>query len=63
LHALNQASVTHYLYGAYATAQALAKELFTLASEKEALAVWKPAGLLYQGWVLAVDGKVSEAFS
>ena len=61
LHALNQASVTHYLYGAYATAEGLAKELFTLASEKEALAVWKPAGLLYQGWVLAVTGKVSEA--
>ncbi len=61
LHALNQATVTHYLYGAYATAEALAKELFTLASEKEALAVWKPAGLLYQGWVFAVAGKSSEA--
>jgi predicted ATPase len=31
-----------------------------LADEKAA-AVWKPAGLLYQGWIFAVVGKASEA--
>ena len=61
LHTLNYATIAHFLCGNYAAAEALAKELFILADEKAALAVWKPAGLLYQGWVFAVVGKASEA--
>ena len=61
LHTLNYATVAHFIRGAYEVAEALAKELFALADEKGALAVWKPAGLLYQGWLRAVTGRASEA--
>ena len=61
LHTLNYATVAHFLCGAYEVAEALAKELFTLADEKGALVVWKPAGLLYQGWLRAATGEASEA--
>jgi predicted ATPase len=61
LHTLNYATIAHFLCGAYEVAEALAKELFTLADEKGALVVWKPAGLLYQGWLRAVTGRASEA--
>jgi predicted ATPase len=60
LHTLNYATIAHFLFGNYSAAEALAKELFLLADEKAA-AVWKPAGLLYQGWVFAIVGKASEA--
>jgi predicted ATPase len=60
LHTLNYATIAHFLLGNYAAAEGLAKELFVLADEKAA-AVWKPAGLLYQGWIFAVVGKASEA--
>jgi class 3 adenylate cyclase/predicted ATPase len=60
LHALNYATITHFLCGTYATAETLANELFTLADEQEAV-VWKPAGLLYRGWLFADTGRASEA--
>jgi class 3 adenylate cyclase/predicted ATPase len=61
LHALNFATIAHFLFGNYATAEALAKEFFILADQKAAFAVWKPAALLYQGWLFAITGRASEA--
>jgi predicted ATPase len=61
LAALNHAIVVHFLCRRYADVEALAKEFVTLADEKGALGVWKPAGLLYRGWALAVAGRASEA--
>jgi predicted ATPase len=54
------ATVTHFFCGNYTTAETLANELFTLADEQDAV-MWKPAGLLYRGWVFAVTGRASEA--
>ena len=45
--------VVHFLCGAHPTADALANELVTLAEEQDA-AMWKPVGLAYRGWILAV---------
>jgi tetratricopeptide (TPR) repeat protein len=61
LHALNFAIIAHFLFGNYATVEALAKEFFILADQKAAFAVWKPAALLYQGWLFAITGRASEA--
>jgi class 3 adenylate cyclase/predicted ATPase len=58
--ALNYAILVHFLRGNYATTEALADELFTLADKQDAVA-WKQSGLLYRGWIFAVTGKVSEA--
>ena len=59
--ALNYAIVTHFLCGDYATTEALANELFTMADEQKSLVLWKPAGLLYRGWIFAVTSRASEA--
>jgi class 3 adenylate cyclase/tetratricopeptide (TPR) repeat protein len=59
--ALNYAIGTHFLCGNYATTEALANDLFTLADEQKSLVLWKPAGLLYRGWVFAVTGQAYEA--
>ena len=61
LHALNQASVTHYLYGAYARAEALAKELFTLTDEKDVSLFWKATETVFRGVLFALTGKASDA--
>ncbi len=60
MNALTFASYTHIRCGNYATASALLNELVALADEKDAL-FWKAAGLLYQGRVLAMMGKASDA--
>jgi class 3 adenylate cyclase/tetratricopeptide (TPR) repeat protein len=59
--ALNYSIVIHFLCGDYAAAEALANELFSLADEQASLALWKPGGLLYRGWIFAVTGRASEA--
>jgi len=59
--ALNYAIVAHFLCGNYASTETLANELYTLADEQESLALWKPAGLLYRGWIFAVTSRASEA--
>src|SRR5262245_28600047 len=59
-HALNYSIVVHFLCGAHPTADALANELFTLADEQDA-DMWKPVGLVYQGWILAGASRASEA--
>jgi class 3 adenylate cyclase/predicted ATPase len=58
--ALNYASITQFLCGNYASAEAFANELVTLANEHDAV-VWKPAGLLYRAWIFAATGRASEA--
>ena len=60
LFALSLATVTEFLRRDYATAKALADDLFTLADEKGAL-FWKPGGALYRGWLCAVAGDAVEA--
>jgi predicted ATPase len=50
----------HIFCGNYATANALLDELVVLADEKGALH-WKAAGLMYQGSLLALTGKASDA--
>jgi class 3 adenylate cyclase/tetratricopeptide (TPR) repeat protein len=47
-------------YRNYATAEVSANELVTLADKTGAL-VWRDQGMIYQGCVLAVTGKASEA--
>jgi predicted ATPase len=58
--AFNNAIATHFLCGTYATAKALADELFTLADEKGA-SFWKPVGVLYQGLLFGAAGRATEA--
>jgi tetratricopeptide (TPR) repeat protein len=58
--ALNFSIVVHFLCGAHPTADAMANELVTLADEQDA-AMWKPVGLVYRGWILAVADRASEA--
>jgi class 3 adenylate cyclase/predicted ATPase len=53
-------SVTHFFCGSYATTEALANELYSLADEQGAI-LWKSSGQQYRGWVLAVTGRASEA--
>ena len=57
---LNYATVAHFLYGNYATVEALANELFTLADEQHS-EQWKPVALLYRGWAFALTGRALEA--
>src|SRR6202041_595016 len=52
-------AITHFLCGSYATTEALANELYTLADEQGAV-LWKSIGQQYRGWVLAVTGRASE---
>ena len=63
LHALNSATIALFLCGTHTTAETLAKELFALADKKAAFAVWKPAGLLYQGWLFALPVERPRRFS
>ena len=58
--ALNVTSFTHTYCGNYATANAQANEVITLADEKGAT-LWKAWGMINQGCVLALAGKASDA--
>ena len=58
--AFNNAIITHFLCGNYATVETLANELFALAEEQNA-PVWKPAGVIYRGLAFAAAGRASEA--
>jgi tetratricopeptide (TPR) repeat protein len=60
-YALNHATITHFLRGQYTTAESLANELCTLADEKGASMVWRPPGLLFRGWILAIVSRAAEA--
>jgi predicted ATPase len=53
-------SVTHTLCGNYSVATAQGQELFALAEEKGAL-LWKAAGMMVKGQLLALTGKASDA--
>jgi class 3 adenylate cyclase/predicted ATPase/tRNA A37 threonylcarbamoyladenosine biosynthesis protein TsaE len=60
MYALVHALLIHIQCGNYATANAEADELITLANEKGAL-FWKAQGMSKQGCILAVTGKAAEA--
>jgi predicted ATPase len=60
MFALNHSSLTHILRGNYAAANAEANEVVTLADAKGAM-LWKAGGMAFQGCVLALTGKASEA--
>jgi predicted ATPase len=60
MFALRHTSLTRIHCGKYATANAQLEELLALAEEKGA-ALWKAAGTIQQGFVLALTGKVAEA--
>jgi predicted ATPase/class 3 adenylate cyclase len=60
MYALRCALLLHLLTGNYATATAQAQELVALAEEKGAL-MWKAAGMVDQGFVLALTGNASDA--
>jgi len=57
---LSLASLTHMFLGNYAAASAQSDEVISLANEKGA-ALWKSWGMMNQGCVLALTGKVEEA--
>jgi predicted ATPase len=59
MHALNHAAAPYTLCGNYAAAAAHAQELVALAEEKGAL-LWKAAGMMNQGSVLALADRVSD---
>jgi predicted ATPase len=46
--------------GNYATAEAIAHDLVSLAEEKDS-SHWRAGGILVRGWVLALTGKASDA--
>jgi predicted ATPase len=60
LYTLRHGWLAHYQCGNYATADALAAELGSLADEKGA-ALWKAYGMLYQGCVSVLTGKTLAA--
>ena len=60
MDALVRASVTHIDCGNYAAANALLDDGVALADEKGTL-VWKALGLIFQGWVLVMTGRASDA--
>jgi predicted ATPase len=60
MYALRCALLLHLLTGDYATATAQAQELIALAEEKGAL-MWKAAGMVDRGFVLALTGNPSDA--
>jgi predicted ATPase/class 3 adenylate cyclase len=60
MYALRCALLLHLLTGNYAAATAQAQELVALAEEKGAL-MWKAAGMVDQGFVLALTGNPSDA--
>jgi class 3 adenylate cyclase len=59
--AFNNALVTHFLCGNYATVETLANELLAAAEEQKLLAQWKPVGVTYSGLAFAAAGRTSEA--
>ena len=61
MYAMHYTSFTHICCAKYATANALVDELVALADEKGALS-WKARGMLWQGSLLALTGKASDAF-
>jgi len=60
MYALNHAAVAHILCGSYTAAGAELEELLVLADEKSAL-FWKALGTLQKSWLLALNGKNSDA--
>jgi len=60
MNALNLTGYTHIYCGSYATATTQLDELVALANEKGALA-WKAAGIIQQGFILALTGQASDA--
>jgi class 3 adenylate cyclase/DNA-binding response OmpR family regulator/predicted ATPase len=60
MYALAHAAWPYLWTGGYTTANALIEELLTLAAEKGASA-WKAFGMMHQGSLLALTGKVSKA--
>jgi class 3 adenylate cyclase/tetratricopeptide (TPR) repeat protein len=60
MYALSFILWTNIFCGNYTTAAAQAEELAALAEEKDAT-FWKAAGLLLQGWILALTGQASDA--
>ncbi|MGA2842763.1 MAG: adenylate/guanylate cyclase domain-containing protein [Steroidobacteraceae bacterium] len=60
MYALTITSFTHVYCANYAAANAEADELVALADEKGAL-FWKAAGMMHQGFLLALTGKASDA--
>ncbi|WP_024520237.1 adenylate/guanylate cyclase domain-containing protein [Bradyrhizobium sp. Tv2a-2] len=60
MYALFHTSFTHICCGNYAAASAEANELVPLADERGSL-FWGSLGMLAQGYVLALTGKVSDA--
>jgi predicted ATPase/class 3 adenylate cyclase len=60
MYALSHVPVTYILCGNNVAANARADEVVALADEKGAL-LWKAAGMMNQGCVLALTGKASEA--
>jgi predicted ATPase len=60
MFALHRTSVTHIVFGNYATANALLDELVVLADEKGAF-FWKAFGMWGKGSLLARTGKAADA--
>ena len=60
MFALTEITITHTLCGNHAAAAAQAQELVALAEEKSAL-LWKAAGMINQGCVLALTGNALDA--
>jgi predicted ATPase len=60
MYALDHSSLTHILRGNYPAANAEANEVVALADEKGAM-LWKAGGMAFQGCVLALTGKASDA--
>jgi predicted ATPase len=60
MYALVHAPMTHLLCGNYAAANAQLDEVVALADQKGAL-LWKAAGMMHQGCVLALTNKASKA--
>ena len=60
MHALDNTTIPYTLCGDRAAAAAHAQELVALAEEKRAL-LWKAAGMINQGCVLALTGRASDA--
>jgi predicted ATPase len=60
MYALVHALLIHIQCGNFSIAKAQSDELIALASEKGAL-FWKAHGMLLQGFVLAVHGKIADA--
>jgi hypothetical protein len=60
MYALNNVAFVHIHCGSYTAAGAELEEHLALADEKSAF-FWKGAGTLQEGWLLALNGKTSDA--